>query len=108
MNGTRAASVTRRRRSAIMSAWRSSSMAHGPPMSARGASPPMVTAPTVTARVLTMSLVVQRRLDERGEERMGFPWTRPELRMELAGDKPRVIGQLHDLHQLLLRPDAGN
>ena len=43
MNGTPASAVTRRRRSATISACFSFSIAHGPPMRASGAPPPMVT-----------------------------------------------------------------
>src|SRR6266542_3893749 len=165
----------RRRRSATIRACFSSSMAHGPPISARGAPPPIVTPPILTARgriilcprsrgnaadglspaaaVLLESkdplpadqkgpdarrrpraareayslyveraaeganeadgpfssagaLMVQRGLDERGKERMRFPRARAEFRMELAGHEPRVVGQLDDLHQLLVGPDA--
>src|SRR5947208_3552626 len=45
-----------------------------------------------------------RRPDEAGEEGMGGPGPRPELRVELPGDEPRVIGQLDDLHETFLRP----
>ncbi len=51
MNGTPASAVTRCRRSAIISACFSFSIAQGPPMRASGAPPPMVTAPIRTARV---------------------------------------------------------
>src|SRR5437870_12366302 len=117
MNGTRAAAVTRASRSAIMRACGSLSMAHGPPIRASGAPPPMVTPPIATARVpLTgaprrglssagHALVRQRGLDERGEERMRLPRARAELRVELPGHEPGVIRQLDDLHQLALGPD---
>jgi hypothetical protein len=42
--------------------------------------------------------------DEPREQGMGLPRARSELRMELAGDEPRVVGQLDDLDQLLLGP----
>src|SRR2546422_460958 len=50
--------------------------------------------------------VRDRRLDEGGEERVGLPRPGAELGMELPGDEPRVIGQLDDLDELLLGPDA--
>src|SRR5882724_4542942 len=109
MNGTRASSVMRRSRSPIISACFSSSIAQGPPMRASGAPPPIVMPPIRTARVsviaqawsATGALVVQRRLDERGEERVGIPRAGAELRMELPSDEPRVVRQLDDLDQLL-------
>src|SRR5262245_43212323 len=115
MNGTPASPVMRRSRSPIISACFSSSIAHGPPMSARGAPPPIVTAPIVTARVSVIrasrgssspgALMVQRGLDERGEERMRLPRPRAEFRVELAGHEPGMVRQLDDLDQLLVRPD---
>src|SRR5215468_5886872 len=101
-------------------------MAHGPPMRASGAPPPIVTPPTRTGRVAVMpprshagaaprgtapdssrspALAVQRGLDEGAEERMRVPRAGAELRVELAGDEPRVVRQLDDLDELLLRPD---
>src|SRR5262249_12461770 len=53
-------------------------------------------------------VMVERGLDERGEERMRIPGARAELRVELAGHEPWVIGQLDDLDELLVRPDAGD
>src|ERR1700720_19255 len=53
-------------------------------------------------------LMVEGRLDEGGEERVRLPGAREELGMELTGHEPRVIGQLDDLHELLLGPDAGD
>src|SRR3989454_3630698 len=50
--------------------------------------------------------MVQRGLDERAEERMGLPRARAEFRVELPGHEPWVIGQLDDLHELLVGPDA--
>src|SRR5215470_283350 len=119
MNGMRASSVMRRSRSPIISACFSSSIAHGPPISARGAPPPIVTAPILTGRVSVIpvspggsrgssafhSLIVQRGLDERGEERMRLPRPRAEFGMELTGHEPGMIRQLDDLDQLLTRPD---
>src|SRR5262249_21694544 len=119
MNGTPASPVMRRSRSPIISACFSSSIAHGPPMSARGAPPPIVTAPIVTARVSVIpasrgrsggssspgALMVQRGLDERGEERMRLPRPRAEFRVELAGHEPGMVRQLDDLDQLLVWPD---
>src|SRR4029453_1650780 len=112
MNGARAAVVMALRRSATMTACSSFSMAQGPPMRTRGAPPPIVMPPTCTecgmiAR-LALPLMIQGGPDERGEQRMGIPWPRPELGVELPGHEPRVIGQLDDLHQPLGRPDAGD
>src|SRR5262245_32324144 len=119
MNGTPAPPVMRRSRPPNIRACFSSSIAHGPPMSARGAPPPIVTPPILTARVSVIrasrgrsrgssspgALIVQRRLDERGEERMGLPRARAEFRVELAGHEPGMVRQLDDLDQLLVRPD---
>src|SRR5882724_3065587 len=62
--------------------------------------------PTHEAVGLRPSLMVQRRANEPGEERMGFPRARAELGVELPRHEPRMPRQLDDLHQLLLRPDA--
>src|SRR4029453_10454570 len=103
MKGTRASAVMRWSRSAIMRAWRSSSMAQGPPMRARGAPPPMVRPAMATGRV--DGEVVMPRSDD--------PW-RPEWRLgtepggKLPRHEPRMAGELDDLHQLLLRPDPGD
>src|SRR4051812_17993709 len=43
--------------------------------------------------------LLNRRRDEAVEQRVRPLWARLELRVELAGDEPRVIRQLHDLHQ---------
>src|SRR5262245_2860334 len=51
------------------------------------------------------SLMIQRGLDERGEQRMRLPGTRAELGVELARDEPRVVAQLDDLHEPLVGPD---
>src|SRR5262245_29520235 len=110
MNGTPALAVMAVRRSAIISACTSFSMAQGPPMRASGAPPPMLIPPTWTPRVtagLRAMPVLERRLHERLEERVRRPGPRSELRVELSRHEPRMIGQLDDLHQLLLRPDAG-
>src|SRR5262245_65984869 len=122
MNGTLAASVMRMSRSAIISAWRSSSIAHGPPMSARGMPPPIATLATLTTRVGAITeeisgrvllagsaiLVLEGGFDEGCEQRVRLPRPRAELGVELAGDEEGVVRQLDDLHELLLGPDARN
>src|SRR6266581_2324179 len=117
MKGTRASPVIRWRRSAIMSAWRSSSMAHGPAISASGAPPPIVIPPaTCTGRVRgspimpslgsCRPLVIHGGADEGREQRVRRPRLGAKLRMELPRDEPRVARQLDDLDELLLGPDA--
>src|SRR5437764_741296 len=44
---------------------------------------------------------------EGGEQRMRALWPGLELRVELHPHEPWVVGQLHDLHQRVLRTDAG-
>src|SRR5262245_32067538 len=95
-----------------MRACASPSMAHGPPIRQSGAPPPIVTAPTRTARVGNIGsrprLVIECRLNEAVEERVRLPRARAELGVELPGDEPRMVGQLDDLDELLLRPDPGD
>src|SRR5439155_15988703 len=115
----------------------SSSIAHGPPISASGAPPPMVRAPIRTASVrgwpftasprtsgigrtrlghrmasprtaTRTACVLQGGAHEPREERVRLPRSRAELRVELTGDEVRVLGDLDDLDELLLRPDAGD
>src|SRR5881628_2382749 len=50
--------------------------------------------------------VLQRGADEAGEERVRVPGPRPELGVELPGHEVRVLRNLDDLDELLLRPDA--
>src|SRR5213593_4023183 len=113
-------------RSAVINACFSSSIAHGPPISASGAPPPIVSAPIRTSSVVgwplmdsprrlgrrTVSprtaIVLQGGPHEPREERVRLPRPRAELRVELAGDEVRVLGDLDDLDELLLRPDAGD
>src|SRR5687768_8600595 len=110
MYGTFRSAAIRMRRSAVISACRSLSMAHGPPISASGAPPPIVTGPTWTAVVMrapsTGGLVGDRRGHEPGEERVRLPRARAELRMELAGHEERMLRNLDELDELLLRPHA--
>src|SRR6185436_8880544 len=111
MTGTPAAAVMALRRSATMMACSSFSIAQGPPMRTSGPPPPIVIPPTRTVRLtavagLRPSLMVERRANEAGEERMGIPRARAELGVELARHEPWMPRQLDDLHQLLLRPHA--
>jgi hypothetical protein len=39
---------------------------------------------------------------------MRFQRSRLELRMKLTCEEPRMIGQLHNLHEVLVRRDTGN
>src|SRR5207245_11759650 len=50
--------------------------------------------------------VLQRGADEAGEERVRVPGPRAELGVELPGHEVRVLRNLDDLDELLLRPDA--
>ena len=52
MNGTRQSAAMDTRRSAVISACRSLSIAHGPPIRTSGAPPPIVMEPTATGRVV--------------------------------------------------------
>src|SRR6266513_985410 len=45
------------------------------------------------------AMLLARRSHEAGEQRVRPRGTRLELRMELAADEPRVIGQLDHLHE---------
>src|SRR5215475_12128420 len=133
MYGTRRESAILISRSAVISACFSSSMAHGPPISASGWCPPILRRPaTTTSRVIGSDgvargpkrgwpglgarrfrssfgiLVSERRLHESGEERVRIPGPRAELGMELAGHEVGMLGQLDDLDELLLGPQAGD
>src|SRR5574337_138235 len=113
MKGTRASRAILASRSASISAWASSSMAQGPPMRGSGLFPPILIFPTTTSRVMGARAsagagALDGGLDERREERVGFPRPRSELRVELAGDEPGMVGQLDDLHELLLGPESGD
>src|SRR3972149_4920117 len=103
-----------------MRAGGSSSMAQGPPVRARRgrcpppalpfpipprADPPPLARP---AGMVLMPPVLEGGLDEGGEERMGLPRPGAQLRMELAGHEPGMVGELDDLHELLLGPEAGD
>jgi len=48
------------------------------------------------------------RADERGEQRMRFQRRGLELRMELAAQEPRVVGDFHDFHVDAIRRAAGD
>src|SRR5438093_8654597 len=50
--------------------------------------------------------VLQRGADEAGEERVRVPGPRAELGGELPGHEVRVLRNLDDLDEMLLRPDA--
>src|SRR5262245_1001553 len=53
-------------------------------------------------------LVLMRRADERGKQRMRPGRLRLELGMELHREVPRMTGQLGDLHELSVRRSTGN
>src|SRR4029453_12717576 len=124
MNGTRRSAAIVASRSAVISACFSSSIAHGPPISASGAPPPIVIGPTRTTSVAGDVIASRARLGRRTaspripmlqsgahesrEERVRLPGTRPELRVELTGDEVRMLGKLDDLDERLLRPEGGN
>src|SRR5688572_10552330 len=125
MKGTPRSPAMVANRSAVISACFSLSMAQGPPMRASGRPPPMRTGPTVTGRMavicgrgtarcgLTQDVsccppVLERGPDEPGKERVRVPGPGAQLGMELAGHEVGVLGQLDDLHQLLLGPQAGH
>src|SRR5919106_5666000 len=133
MNGTCREAAMAMTRSAVISAWVSFSIAQGPPMSTSGRWLPIVTPPTVTARVMLtkpgragrdaggpptavagcrrLSLVapvVEGRFHEAGEEGVGIPRARAELGVELTGHEVGMVRQLDDLDQLLLGPDPGD
>src|SRR5712692_3570064 len=57
---------------------------------------------------VTLPVVRERGLHEAGEERVRFPRTRAELGMELTRHEERVLGDLDDLDELLLRPHPGH
>src|SRR6266545_4066961 len=57
------------------------------------------------ARLLLV--VMQRRADETGKQRMGAHRPRLQLGVELAADEPRMIGQLDHLHQRSIGGEAG-
>src|SRR3972149_5298301 len=65
--------------------------------------PPPLARPA--GMVLTPS-VGEGGLDEGGEERMRLPRPGAQLRVELAGHEPGMVGELDDLHELLLGPEA--
>src|SRR5690349_21009400 len=50
----------------------------------------------------------ERGADELAEERRRTGWARLELRMELAGHEPRVVGELDDLDEPPLLERAGD
>src|SRR5512145_72412 len=120
MNGTRRSAAIVASRSAVISACFSSTIAHGPPISASGAPPPIVSGPTRTTSVagdVTGSLqnrrtrlghrtasprppMIQSGAHESREERVRLPGTRPELRVELTGDEVGMLGKLDDLDEL--------
>src|SRR5215470_9254206 len=54
-------------------------------------------------RLAGFRLVLQRRADEALEQRVTIDRARLELGMELAADEPRVVGELDDLDQGLVR-----
>src|SRR5207302_2550798 len=49
-----------------------------------------------------------RRSNKGCEQRMRRQWLRFEFRMELAAEEPRMIRQLNDFHEILVRRDARN
>src|SRR3990172_6370498 len=116
MKGSFASPAARASRSASMRACASSSMAQGPPIRTSGLPPPIRTVPTITSRgspplarpvdILLTASVGEGGLDEGGEERVRLPRPGAQLRVELAGHEPGVVGELDDFHELLLGPEA--
>src|SRR6266542_138876 len=121
MNGTCRSVVTAASRSAVMRACFSFSIAHGPPMRTSGWPPPMRSVPTailIGARGLhprgwpekdasslsRSALVLEGGADEAGEQGVRVPRARAEFGMELSRDEVGMLGQLDDLHELLLGP----
>src|SRR2546423_6612710 len=108
------AAATRRFRS-------SDSTTHGPAMR-NGTAPPWAAkccatsvASTGELRPLDLggggqgpgAMLLARRAHEPGEQRVRPRGTRLQLRMELAADEPRVVGQLDHLHQRAVGREAG-
>src|SRR3990172_9470669 len=111
MKGSFASPAARASRSASMRACASSSMAQGPPIRTSGLPPPILTFPTITSRdppplARPAGMVLRPPVDEGGEERMRLPRPGAQLRVELAGHEPGMVGELDDLHELLLGPEA--
>src|SRR5205823_6294722 len=83
-------------------------------ISAKGAPAPIVTSPTRTRTLLDDTELLQERrlfrfglVGERGpyeaaEDRMAIERTGFELRVELAGEEPRMVGELDDLDEVLV------
>src|ERR1051325_3254868 len=113
---------TARATSRIRSAWRSTdsrlSITHGPAIKVNGRPAPIVRSPTLTPvsfddtellqerRLLRFESMHERRAHEAAEDRMAIERSRLELGMELAGEEPRGIGELDDLHQVVVGRDA--
>src|SRR6185369_2044977 len=109
-------SVMRRMAAAWRSALSRLSIMQVPPMNTSGWPPPTRTEPTQTARRIRqrsvrrthraqpgrptrIGLVLQRGADEVLEQRVAIEWTRFELRVKLAADEPRMLGELDDLDE---------
>src|SRR5262245_56291150 len=65
--------------------------------------PTRLTCQTCLANQAVRGLVLMRRSDEGGEERMRLRRLRLELGVELDGEVPRVPWQLRDLDELAVR-----
>src|SRR5712691_4271019 len=114
---------TLRATSRIFSAWRSTdsrlSITHGPAINVKGRPPPIVRSPTLIPvsfddtkllqerRLPRFDSMRERRSHEAAEDRMAIERARLELRVELAGEEPRVIRQLDDLDEVAVGGDAG-
>src|SRR3990172_7531897 len=116
MKGSFASPAARASRSAGRGACPSSWRARGPPIRTSGLPPPILTFPTITSRdppplarpagMVLRPPVGEGGLDEGGKERMRLPRPGAQLRVELAGHEPGMVGELDDLHELLLGPEA--
>src|SRR5437764_462502 len=115
MNGISSRAVISLSRPAISSVSAGLSMTQGPAIRNNGRSTPTSCPASFMSACLpsgTRSLrqlgrpLHARRADEPGEQRMPVARRRGELRVELRGDEPRVIGQLDQFDEPIAREAA--